>query len=612
MRAWYYLPMNDFFIGLFIMLLPLSSLAITAYFIIYCFRHKKGDTIVFPKHLWVALLLPALGLNIFAYDTEMGFGLGVFFATIIAGIVMATPRPKRTWLHYCFAAVGIFAALCFGFRSNEFVQTINVLTTLCSILGLLLLTAAQKFEWFSGWIGLTVWQYFLRCIRQVPLLVRSLFTTKASNHPYVTVAIKTTIFTLVLLLFFAYILAKADPVFANLVSDIIDQLAGRTVLTGLLLAFLIVVLSIGLKTTAAKAPQMKWLGYTETIVPLAAIALLFTVFLYIQLRYLFGSHADFSSLGITYSDYVRKGFIELLFATFFGGVLTYIVALKRHALRSDARGSWLGALNAVVIVQLGLLLVSAVKRDMMYVEMYGLTRVRIIGGIFLVWLAVLLALSLWFALRKAAKERQVLLGGFWASACVLVALNVVNIDEHIAKATPPRNEPMDYFYIAALSFDAVDGWQTMLNNAAQQHNAIIAKGRTRITESDKVQMANIKMASTLLQDEWRRAEWRFDNYKWQNFRYADYKALKWFTSNNQEVVNKAQCLFSEIYDWQLEQGVDLYDQEYERIYTYEYPFVYIDNSYYPTQFDMLQDSWYVSSQLERYGRGVGNGVAEAC
>src|SRR5690606_14477966 len=98
------------------------------------------------------------------------------------------------------------------------------------------------------------------------------------------------------------------------------------------------------------------------------------------------------------SQYVRKGFIELLTATFFGGLLSYVIALMSHQEEKKEKSWQLQGLNTVLIVELGFLLGSAWKRNAMYMDVYGLTRVRLIGELFLLWLAGFLALLLLFSL----------------------------------------------------------------------------------------------------------------------------------------------------------------------------------------------------------------------
>lgn len=596
---------------------PLAILGALAYTAYYMFNGSAKDELQFPKPLLASLLLAVFAVNVFGYTWHVGFGMGAFFVLLFIAILYSTKAKERTWVHYTITVLGSISAMGFAFRANEFVQSINGTLVPLLLLAALVLHSTKRFDWYSGWILQTLWQYALRLLRQGPLLLRQIFTKKIAQHSAVFTAIKTLVLTCVVVVFFGTLLAQADPVFAHLVEDIFEQLFGRTVVSVFVATALFALLTVRLPVVAGKPAKLQFLHIAEATVPIAALVGIFAVFLAIQSRYLFGSHADFSLLDITYSDYVRKGFTELLVVTFFGGILTYILSLKSKALGAGVTYKALTVLNTVLVVELGLLLASALKRNMMYVETYGITRVRVIGVLFLVWLAILLAQLLWFALRNKAKESQVLIGTLCTSAVLLVCINTWNIDAYIAKATPPRNEPIDMVYIAGLSADAIEGWHTVVQTAQAEYNRL--RTLSSFTEADIQSLANVKVAMALLLTERDLyTDAASPHYEWKNYNYGTSKAVDFF--NNHTNASDIECVFREASDLQYQKKISTYDYEHRRLYEFEYPFLDMNISYYPTDAtsaeiaadDASADQLYI--QTGYYG-SLGeqpNGKAEQC
>src|SRR6185369_16696657 len=65
--------------------------------------------------------------------------------------------------------------------------------------------------------------------------------------------------------------------------------------------------------TAAK-PRKKIfsIGIIESLIVLGSVDLLFAAFVLIQFAYFFGGQRNISLEGLTYSDYARRGFFELV------------------------------------------------------------------------------------------------------------------------------------------------------------------------------------------------------------------------------------------------------------------------------------------------------------
>ncbi|WP_102128176.1 DUF4153 domain-containing protein [Deinococcus planocerae] len=206
--------------------------------------------------------------------------------------------------------------------------------------------------------------------------------------------------TVPVLLVFGGLLAGADAGFGTLIARLFDWDLGGVWETGLRLIFwlafaggLVYPALLALRPTVFPAGEpsgLPRLGLVEVGLPLAALGALFVVFLGTQLPYFLSGTG--LPQGFTFSEYVRRGFGELMAVAFLAlGLLLGAHAITREEVRA---GAAYRLLNLVVLAPLALVLLSAANRWRLYTLAYGLSEIRVLGAAFLVW--VVLALG-WFA-----------------------------------------------------------------------------------------------------------------------------------------------------------------------------------------------------------------------
>jgi hypothetical protein len=195
----------------------------------------------------------------------------------------------------------------------------------------------------------------------------------------------------------------------------------------------------------------------DVVVALASLNALFAVYLLLQLRVLFGGSAYLlATTGLTVAQYARSGFFALTVAA--GLVLTVLLGLNA-LLRSERLGGWAVSrrLATALLVMVGLMLVSALARMMLYVERFGISIDRLIALAVIAWLALT---SLWFTLT-VLRERttRFVIGAVVAGCATLVTLNLINPEAVVARSAAARaasGTPFDTEYaIRELSADAV-------------------------------------------------------------------------------------------------------------------------------------------------------------
>lgn len=184
---------------------------------------------------------------------------------------------------------------------------------------------------------------------------------------------------------------------------------------------------------------------SEWLLPLLALVLLLASFLAVQGSVLLGG-ADhvLRTTGVTYASYVHEGFGQLVVVTAL--VLGVVAAGARWA--PPAARPLLGLLCALALV----VDVSALSRLHLYVEVYGLTRLRISASAIAVWLGVVLLLVLLAGLRPG---RWLPHATVLSAGVVLLLLTGADPDARIAQSGLDREEKADLVYLSSLSDDAV-------------------------------------------------------------------------------------------------------------------------------------------------------------
>jgi hypothetical protein len=205
-----------------------------------------------------------------------------------------------------------------------------------------------------------------------------------------------------LLLLFGALFASADAVFADYVRRLFDwkidwaDLFGRAFLS-LVLSWLALGLARHAFTAKAGRPaavqsinlDFLRVGGTTAITALALVNALFVTFVVVQAVYLFGGADTLARSGLTYSEYARRGFFELV--TVAALVLSLVLLTDWLARFVGGRARLVvNILHTLLIVLTLAILASALQRMRLYQQEFGLTELRLYTTAFMGWLAVVL------------------------------------------------------------------------------------------------------------------------------------------------------------------------------------------------------------------------------
>jgi hypothetical protein len=258
------------------------------------------------------------------------------------------------------------------------------------------------------------------------------------------------------------LLANADPVFEGVMQKalfglepLLQHAAFVAVIAWLLSGYLRAFLVDDDVIERVRIPRPA-LAPSEIAVGVTLLNILFLVFLAVQVRYLFGGASLVEvTQGLSYAEYARRGFFELVAAAAFVVPVLLVAdwAAADHQM-SDRR--LLRATSTVLVLLLAGVLASAAYRMRLYQDAYGLTEQRLYVSVFMIWLTGVLG---WLAATVLRGRRRgfVFAAAMGGLACI-AALHVLNPHALIARVNISRaasGAEIDASYLRTLSADAV-------------------------------------------------------------------------------------------------------------------------------------------------------------
>lgn len=263
-----------------------------------------------------------------------------------------------------------------------------------------------------------------------------------------------------LLVLFGALFAAADAVFENLLSSAVPSVPNRWLIhfalvtgiawmsAGLLRDLLATREEERLVSPRVAAPR---LGSVELAVALSAVNLLFLVFVLVQLRFLFGGRDIVEArVGLTYAEYARHGFFELVIVALL--VLPLLLGVDALLKGTPRQTRIVRALSALLVLLVGVVMASALQRLWIYQQQFGLTELRIYATGVVIWLAVVFV---WLGVTVLRGRRHLFaVGAIVAGFAATVCINIVNPDALIARTNLSRPK-IDATYLGTLSDDAV-------------------------------------------------------------------------------------------------------------------------------------------------------------
>lgn len=254
------------------------------------------------------------------------------------------------------------------------------------------------------------------------------------------------------------LLVSGDALFASMFDS------GSSVDLSHVIAFVVGAWLFGVVATMATPPsrapvveRRHPLRGLDAAVLLGGVAALFFVYACVQLSALLsGAQYVQDRTGLTYAQYARSGFFQLMAAATISFV---VLCLVRPTVQRATVGARLlrWSVGAVVVLT-QTLVVGSIIRIQLYSDVFGLTHLRLYTVVSAVWLGVVVLLAGVAAVRRGSGDWMAVTASALAALAVL-AMNVVNPDLLVASENIGRVDTsaarFDTPYLASLSDDAV-------------------------------------------------------------------------------------------------------------------------------------------------------------
>lgn len=430
------------------------------------------------------LILTAAALGLAGQLLFVGVGLGINFPIAIGLLLVGgwrlrlrTPsiRNPDAWLARTAVVFAAFAAV----RADPTIVTLDALTALA-------LTGAGLAAYgglpvsprpfvslvrlslrLVGWAVGGALPALAGAGRQAPPVVRRFGPAASATMP----VLRGLLLAIPIALVFVALFAAADAVFADLVGDLFgfDLDLGALYLRALVAALLGWLAAGALALAAADhadagivpacGDAIRRIASVEVVPVLGAVTIVFAVFVGLQAAYLFGGLDTLAATGLTYAEYARRGFFELVAVAILAGGL--VIGAERLA--RDRSGLLVAFAAALVLLTL-VVLASATLRLRLYQEVYGWTELRL----YVLATIALLAVGAVALLAALFRDRVRWMGHALLAAALAIGL-VLNVigparfitEQNVARALDPSLVPshgsggLDIAYAFSLGDDAV-------------------------------------------------------------------------------------------------------------------------------------------------------------
>ncbi|RZU73502.1 uncharacterized protein DUF4173 [Micromonospora kangleipakensis] len=408
----------------------------------------------------LAVLAGALGIAFFVPLSRTGIGWFLGWLVLTAGVAAVRrgtaelPRTERLIRGgWAVAALALLSVL--AFRNAWWLVTFCVLGALaCATLAIVggRLVRSILFSLVAAPFA---------ALRGLPWVRRHI--TASPDTGMVRRVAGSVVATVVVLLVFGTLLSSADAAFSEVLGAIVPEINIGTVFRWIFLAGLGALIAVAAVYTLAAPPDLSTvdkpssrnLGLLEWGPAIGALTLLFAGFVVVQFTVLFGGQRHVQKVaGLSYSEYARSGFWQLLFVTLL--TLAVLGAVSRWASRErkverTALRVLLGLLSALSVV----IVVSALSRMYTYQKVYSFTGERI----FVMAFELLLGAVFLMVLAAGVRWRGRWIPGATVGLAVvmLLSLAVLNPEDYAAQRNIARYKQsgkIDAWYLRALSADA--------------------------------------------------------------------------------------------------------------------------------------------------------------
>lgn len=409
----------------------------------------------------------------FFYQQALGASFPIYVSLIFLGYLILSPlnQTKYNSGTMIMAAVGIALSSMAYFRADLSITLINVvisilimLLAVMSSVGLKLNKYRLKEYFLSLFIPLEFITTYMRFLSDF-----SSHMTYFKNNKLVSQIFRGILITVPVVSILALLLSSADMVFDKYLRDIVYIDVTLDTIIEIFIALSMTSIFMGafyflftkkdyLLTTKPTVSNKtgKEMSLVEIFILLGSINMLFVLFILVQITYLFGGQNNIlTAEGLTYAEYARKGFFELIAVA----LISYLIIWKADSevfKTYDNKPATYKVLTGMLVLFVQMIMFSAFRRLMLYEDAFGFTTLRLYSHFFTAWLGVVFVM-LFYKIMVDNRNEAFLFRTAIVSLVFLFMLNFINPDRFIAQKNIDRyfaTDKIDMEYLAGLSDDA--------------------------------------------------------------------------------------------------------------------------------------------------------------
>lgn len=363
--------------------------------------------------VWAGAISAALIGAWILFDAEPGINWGLWVASASLAVVLARrfsglPVEKPTLILLGWATLLAFAP---AITANQFTRVL-VFLSVGMLLGLaVIVIGADRWRSLSAKLLPTI--PFLATFRVLQATLREgAAAPRTISSPRARTITRGLLITVPVVIVLVALLRNADPTLAWLVDRIAEILPQWSISARVVFFLFLLAITLGASSLAARQRESRLpalpkfsapgvLGFIEQRMVLVGVAIVLWLFVLLQLSYLFHEPPTVVGSGTTFAEYARRGFAQLSVAvTLVGGLIIVLEATKAPDLDPDRR-RLLVRLEAVLLIALELMLLSAFRRVILYEQAYGYTTMRVFAQGYMLVVALSLV-ALWLEVAKGA------------------------------------------------------------------------------------------------------------------------------------------------------------------------------------------------------------------
>lgn len=400
-----------------------------------------------------AIIIAAVLFDAFGFRGPATLSASLMLASLAGGVVLVT-RTRSTSARV-LAVFAVAFAVVLTVRSSPWVVVPCFLASFgCSVLAASFARGGRMADLTVPRLALRAGHALVHAVLAPGYLLAAIPRPAGAEERWAPM-VRGLLIAAPLALVLGLLLASADAVFASFFRfpDLGNALThGILVLLGALLCAALLRIASAAPVPPVGAPP-RILGATEALTVLAAMVVLYAAFGVSQLITLAGGARHvLETRGLTYAEYARSGFFQLLAVA----TITLVVLLSLRTvvdLENERAKRRIIVLGEIAVALTIVIVVVAIRRLALYDDAFGLTMLRLASTVFASWLgAVFIVVGVYLA----GRVRSVLLAAMAIAAVMLLGWAAADPESYVVRhnLSGAGTVRLDVDYLASLSDDA--------------------------------------------------------------------------------------------------------------------------------------------------------------